>query len=180
MAKRLRRTPHVPGAPKSSDHWRTPRDLFLALHVEFGFQVDLAADETNYLVDRRWLGPGGLAPDALAVPWSDFGRRGFLNPPYSSAWIAAFMAKAAAEARRGFTTVALTPYTPDTQWWQQTRHAAEIREIPHRVPYLKSDGITKSGAMFPSAIVVFRPQPGVLRGDPRRVVWTYRPVDGME
>jgi len=38
-------------------------------------------------------------------------------------------------------------------------------------------GVTKTGAMFPPAIVVFRPQPGIVRGDPRRVVWTYRPVD---
>lgn len=29
MAKRLRRTPRVPGQPKASDHWRTPRQLFL-------------------------------------------------------------------------------------------------------------------------------------------------------
>lgn len=176
MPKQIRRTKHTPGQPKASDHWRTPRDLFLALHAEFGFQVDLAANAQDRLVDR-WLGPDGLAPDALTVSWSEFGRRGFLNPPYSSALIAAFMAKAAAEAREGFTTVALTPYTPDTQWWQQTQHAAEIREIPHRVPYLKADGVTKTGAMFPSAIVVFRPQPGIVRGDPRRVVWTYRPVD---
>jgi len=173
VSRILRRVKRQPGAPKPSDHWRTPRDLFLALHAEFGFQIDLAADEANHLLER-WLGPGGLAPDALRVAWTDYGRRGFLNPPYSSALIAACMTKAAAEARAGFTTVALTPYTPDTQWWQQTRHAAEIREIPHRVPYLKADGVTKTGAMFPSAIVVFRPQPGVVRGDPRRVVWAYR------
>lgn len=67
----------------------------------------------------------------------------------------------------------LVPYTPDTRWWQHTQQAAEIREIPHRVPYLRADGVTKTGAMFASAIVVWRPQPGIVRGDPRRVVWTY-------
>jgi DNA (cytosine-5)-methyltransferase 1 len=171
--KRLQRTPRAPGAPKASDGWRTPRALFLALHAEFNFQIDLAASPQDRLLDR-WLGPGGLAPDALAAPWTHFARRGFLNPPYSSALIRVFLEKAATEAARGFTSVCLTPYTPDTQWWQSTAAAVEIREIPHRVPYLRADGVTKAGAMFPSAIIVFRPQPGLVRGDPRRVVWTYR------
>lgn len=173
MAKRLRRTARVQGQPKASDFWRTPRDLFVALHREFGFQVDLAANANDRLLDR-WLGPGGLAEDALTTPWTQHGRRGFLNCPYSSTLIAAFMEKAALEMRAGFTTVMLTPYTVDTRWWQHTQDAAEIREIPHRVKYLRADGVTAAGAMFGSAIVVFRPQPGVVRGDPRRVVWTYR------
>lgn len=172
MSRILRRVPRQPGEPKASDHWRTPRELFLALHAEFGFQVDLAADAMNHLVDR-WLGPGGLAPDALRVAWTDYGRRGFLNCPYSAAMVAAFAAKARDEAERGFTTVALLPYTPSTQWWAHTHVAAEIRELPARVKYLKADGTSPASAMFPSAVVLWRPQPGVIRGEPRRVVWTF-------
>lgn len=170
--KRIQRVRRVPGEAKASDFWRTPRALFLALHAEFGFHLDLAANAEDRLLDR-WLGPGGLAENALTVPWTDYGRRGFANPPYSSDLIAAFLAKFAQEAEAGFTTVALTPCTPDTRWWQLTQHASEIREIPHRVGYLKADGVTKTGAMFASAVLVFRPQPGVLRGQPRRVVWDY-------
>lgn len=171
--KRIRRLKADPGKPKASDHWRTDPKLFAALHAEFGFHVDLAADASNRLLSA-WLGPGGLADDALTVRWSDYGSRGFLNPPYSSALIMTFVQKAAAEAGQGFTSVVLTPYTPDTRWWSWTKEASEIREIPHRVKYLKADGTTPAGAMFPSAVVVFRPQPGILRGEPRRVVWTYR------
>jgi DNA (cytosine-5)-methyltransferase 1 len=155
--KQIRRTKRQPGEPKPSDFWRTPRALFVALHAEFGFHLDLAADTENHLVDR-WLGPGGLAENALTVPWTDYGRRGFANPPYSSDLIAPFLAKFAQEAEAGFTTVALTPCTPDTRWWQLTQHASEIREIPHRVGYLKADGVKKTGAMFASAVLVFRPQ----------------------
>jgi len=93
------------GAPKASDLWRTPCELFLALHAEFGFQVDLAANAQDRLLDR-WLGPGGLGEDALsATAWMEYGRRGPLNPPYSSALIKAFLAKAALEAECGFTSV---------------------------------------------------------------------------
>lgn len=170
--KRIERRPRVPGAPKASDRWRTEPALFRALHAEFGFQVDLAADGENTLLDR-WLGPGGFAADALAVAWSLHWRRGYLNAPYSAGFLDAFLAKAVEEAAQGFTTVALTPYTPDVRWWRRTDDAAEIREIPHRVGYLTPDGQAKAGAMFASAALVFRPQPGVLRGQPRRVVWDY-------
>lgn len=170
--KQIRRTPRAPGEPKPSDRWRTEPALFAALHAEFGFQIDLAADTENRLVDR-WLGPGGLAEDALAVSWVAYARRGYLNSPYSAGHLDAFLEKAIDEAGHGFTTVALTPCTPDTRWWQLTEWAAEIREIPHRVGYLSPDGQTKAGAMFASAVVVFRPQPGILRGGPRRVVWDY-------
>lgn len=84
------------------------------------------------------------------------------------------MAKVVASLENGFTLVTVTPYTPDTVWWQAMQEATEIREIPHRVGYLKADGVTSAHAMFPSAIGVFRPQPGILRGEPRRVVWDYR------
>lgn len=176
--KQITRTASVEGEPKASDLWRTPPELFAALDAEFAFTVDLAASLENALCDC-FLGPGagpGLSEDALAVSWVDenLGRRGFLNPPYSAKLIVRFVEKAAREAAAGFMTVALLPCDPSTRWWQFTRSAVEIREIPHRVGYLKADGTTKAGAMFPSCVVVFRPQPGIVRAQPRRVVWTYR------
>lgn len=182
MPKILKRVAAPPGELKPSDLWRTPKNLFAALDAEFDFCVDLAANTDDHLCEY-WLGPGAFHPDALKTRWlsaqiecGDIMARptGFLNPPYSSSLIRLFMAKAAAETEYGFTTVALVPYTPDTQWWQCTYAAAEIREIPHRVGYLKADGHTKAHAMFPSAVVIFRPQPGIVRGEPRRVVWDYR------
>lgn len=172
--KRITKGASVAGEPKASDLWRTPPDLFAALDREFEFGLDLAASAENALV-RLYLGPGGLADDALTTSWAAHNvGPGFLNSPYSAALIAQFIEKAALESDRGFTTVALTPFDPSTRWWQWTRRATEIRAIPHRVGYLKADGTTKAGAMFPSCVVVFRPQPGIVRAQPRHVVWTYR------
>jgi phage N-6-adenine-methyltransferase len=157
---------------KATDEWRTPPALYGALLAEFDFDLDLAATSANAM-QGRWLGPGGLAEDSLTVPWRDHGRCGFLNPPYSAKLIGPFMQKAAESSRDGFTTAALVKLDTSTQWWEWTRAATEIRVIPHRVPFLKADGTSKAGAMFPSAIVVFRPQPGLLRGQPRWVVWSW-------
>lgn len=172
---RIRRTPSVPGQPKATDLWRTPPQMFAALHAEFAFDLDAAADTQNHLCPV-WLGPGGAADDALAVRWADYGRRVFLNPPYSATLIRAFMAHARRQMVHGLDLlVVLVKLDPSTRWWEETRSAVEIREIPGRVEFLTADGITKAGAMFPSAVIVYRPQPGILRAQPRRVVWTYDP-----
>lgn len=170
--KVLKRTPTVPGEPKASDLWRTPLALFQALDAEFGFDIDLAADTSNHLCPR-WLGPGGLVEDALAVDWPTLGRAGWLNPPYSTDMILQFMEATARHSHR-MTIVTLTPLDPSTEWWEFTRMATEIREMPHRVPYLKADGVTDPGAMFSSVVSIFRPQPGILRAQPRRVLWSWR------
>ena len=44
--------------------WKTPQSLFDELDVEFGFQFDLAADETNAKCDRFYT----LEDDALKQP----------------------------------------------------------------------------------------------------------------
>lgn len=159
-----------------NDRRRTPRDLFDALNQEFKFHVDLAADAHNHLLPE-WLGPGSrIAEDALAFDWSlRWSRgRGWLNPPYSRGNLDRFLAKCAEQADRGFTVVTVTPYMPSEGWFARLYAATEIREIPHRVPFLKFDGTKDNGAKFPSAISVFRPQPGIVRGLPRRVVWSWR------
>lgn len=172
--KRIQRTASVAGEVKASDLWRTPRPMFEALDAEFGFDLDCAADTANHLC-QRWLGPGGLVEDALTVRWADYGRRGYLNTPYSSKQIKRFMTHAARQCFEGMDlVVCLHPYDPSVKWWEATRSAVEIRQIPHRVPYLKADGTTPAGAMFASAVTIYRPQPGILRAQPRHVVWTWR------
>jgi len=79
------------------NNWETPDDLFLRVEKEFhpeGFNVDVAADESNYKTGI-WWGPGSpwredcLTPD----PWTHVvyqghsnypkeGVRFWLNPPY--------------------------------------------------------------------------------------------------
>lgn len=173
MSKKITRTATVPGEVKESDLWRTEQKCFDFLDNEFGsFHVDLAANETDHLC-RYWFGPGGLVADSLKTRWNEYSR-GFLNPPYSQGQIAPFLEKAILEASYGFTTVALLPDTHDTVWYRLLEGAAEIRRIPYRVKYRKADGATQAGAMFPSCVAVFRPQPGVRDPRPRIVTWSYR------
>lgn len=179
MAKVLKRVASSAGQPKSSDFWRTPSDCFHALDREFNFGLDLAADAQNHLC-TQWFGPGSPNEDALTTDWWECGffahttDAAFLNMPYSQCerWLARVVEQI--QQCPGCVIVCLLPYTPDTKWWRHTQHAVEIREIPHRVRYLKSDGTTPAGAMFPSAVVIFREQPGIVQPQPRRVTWTWR------
>lgn len=147
---------------KASDNWSTPQDTFDALNVEFYFDVDAAATQQNRKCPQ-WFGPGSAHPDALAL--QNWGRpfnasAVWLNPPYSRC--REFIAKAAAEARKGCIVVCLVPSRTDTRWWHQEvwdrehhcpRPGVEIRFIKGR---LKFGGAT-AGAPFPSVVVVFRP-----------------------
>lgn len=184
--KRIQRTPGH--ERKESDHWQTPRDLFAALNAEFDFSIDLAADQSNHRC-KVWLGPGGIREDALSCDWAYMietaaMRRksrslwAFLNMPYSTEMIKKFHAKIAEECaltkERYFGLVTLAPDDHSTRWYRANSLASEIRRIPHRVPYLKADGQTKAGAMFPSMVGVFRPQPGVANPSPRVVSWSWR------
>ena len=181
----LQRVAREPGVLAESDKWRTPSACFKALHEEFTFRLDCAANETDHLLDV-WLGPGsGIAEDALKEPWRVIAEEGhdytgwnhlwgFLNPPYSATLIKQFLECTVEQTRERFGVAVLLPDTHDTQWYRHLRWASEIRRIPHRVPYLKADGSTKAGAMFPSCVAIFRPQPGVRNPQPRVVEWTWR------
>lgn len=88
--------------------WRTPDACFQALHAEFGFDMDAAANAVSSHCGPHFFGPGsGIATNALAWDWlesyhlpervetdSEIGyrleagprhhpRRFFLNPPFS-------------------------------------------------------------------------------------------------
>ncbi len=130
---------HIKHSSKSAC-WRTPPELFEALDTEFDFVLDAAADRINHLC-ARWLGPGGLAPDALAEDW---GRRimlptregvAFLNPPYSveernrltklgrheeaaSYDIENWAQKCWEEALGGCTIVGVFPHSVQTGWYR--------------------------------------------------------------
>lgn len=142
---------------KTSDAWATPQAFFEALDAEFEFEVDAAASRETAKC-RVWYG-GAL--DALTIrSWSSRPCSIFCNPPYSRC--REFIAKAAAEARKGCTVVCLVPSRTDTRWFHdhvwdasqdRARPGVEIRFIKGR---LKFGGAT-AGAPFPSVVVIFRP-----------------------
>lgn len=150
---------------KASDEWRTPLETFNALNAEFGFDVDAAATDENRWVDGDYFGPdqSDRRVDALAIEWISYGKTFWLNPPYSKC--RQFITKAAEQARKGCTVVALVPSRTDTRWWHehiwdawkhQPRAGVEVRFIKGR---LKFGGAGKAinSAPFPSVVIVFRP-----------------------
>lgn len=189
---------HSSGCP----NWRTEDALFEVLDREFKFAWDLAATKWNRKV-TNYLGPDHENPtmrDALSVVWCPPGQRGarWLNPPFSREEkqpIDPWIAKCDHDAREGDAPiVALVPSRTDTRWWTaHIRRAVEIRHIPHRVrfylspeeleevnaaraaagkPIIKNTG---ESAGFPSAVVIWRPQPGIIGpAAPRVVTWSYR------
>lgn len=98
----------------AGDDRGTPQKFFDALHAEFHFDIDAAADEHNHKCEL-YYGKGGMEYDALEADWA--GLAVFLNPPYSIA--GAFIAKARAEADKGATVVMLLPVRTDTQYWHK-------------------------------------------------------------
>lgn len=128
MPRILKRPARAPGEAKASDHWRTPAACFDALDREFKFSVDLAADAANKLCPVH-LGPGSaIGADALAVDWHVHRGPGWLNPPYSSALIKAFLEKAVTEAHAGFTAgivYVLSRKLDDDRYARQWLHAQQ-------------------------------------------------------
>jgi phage N-6-adenine-methyltransferase len=171
----------------SSDeaNWRTPPALFAALHREFDFTLDAAADAANHLCPT-WLGPGSsIAEDCLSTRW--YGRV-FINPPYSRKQkidIAPFLCQCAAQAQAGNAevVVGVVPFAPQTKWyrnfvWGHAVHinpAMEERRLPHRISFLRPDGSKAGNAGVNHAIVVWRPNPGYLGlWTPTVRYWDYR------
>lgn len=120
-----------------SDEWNTPKSLFNQLDKEFHFDSD---------------------PCPSSVPLkkglkNEWGKRVFVNPPYSDIknWVQ--MCWGHVNLNDGVDVVVLLiPSRTDTKYWHEyVMKAKEIRFIKGR---LKFSG-HKNSAPFPSAVVVF-------------------------
>ena len=120
--------------------WRTPPALYAALDRIFDFDIDAAASFGSSL-ERNWLGPGGLRPNALDVPtWyhlpctdgdDDYweAETFYANPPYSkqkyhethdpSYLVSSWAEKCFQESLKGCTIVGLFPYAVQTDWFRR-------------------------------------------------------------
>lgn len=144
---------------RKSDEWETPESFYGPLCAEFGFDIDVAADEDN----RKCVTYLSAGMDALRQSWDcgvDRPTVAWCNPPYSQC--REFVAKAADERRKGVLTVMLVPARTDTRWfhehlWDSRTHrpqtGIELRFVKGRLKF--GDG--KNSAPFPSMVVVFRP-----------------------
>ena len=127
-----------------SDEWSTPQTLFDTLNEEFHFTLDPCATDENAKCKMYYT----ISENGLEKSWN--GHCVFCNPPYSQ--IQKWVKKSAEEARKGATVVMLIPSRTDTRWFHDyIYNKAEIRFIKGRVRF----GESKTGAPFPSMIVVF-------------------------
>lgn len=119
-----------------SDDWATPKGIYRQLNDEFQFDFDPCPLKDNLAFVSEW------------------GKRCFVNPPYSD--IRRFLEKALAEIEGGRTEVAvfLIPSRTDTKWWHELvmPNASDIRFIKGRLKFNDS----KNPAPFPSCIVILK------------------------
>lgn len=136
---------YMPAA--KSEEWGTPDWLFKLLDDEFHFTLDVAASKENTKCEKYFT----KEDDGVERPW--YGTC-WCNPPYGRE-IGEWVEKAGAESGcNGVTVVMLLPARTDTKWFEYVlRWATCVIFIRGRLLF---EG-AKSGAPFPSMVVVFSP-----------------------
>jgi len=132
----------------ATDQWATPQSFFNEWDAIFRFELDVCADAQNAKCWRYF----SEQDNGLYQDWAP--NRCWMNPPYGRE-IRRWMQKAYEESLKGATVVCLVPARTDTAWWHDYAMKGEITFIRGRLKF----GDAKSGAPFPSAVVVFRPAP---------------------
>ncbi len=158
---------YLPRTAKSED-WTTPPHIIEAVLRAFGGGIDLDPcsnpDSIVPAATRIWLAkwadwyredhpdlPDGVeVGDGLLATW---GGNVFVNPPYSSGALGAFMARAEGMVEvRGGSAIFLVPSKTDIRAWQKhVRGAAAVCFIDGRLTF----GGAEAGATFPSALVLW-------------------------
>lgn len=127
--------------------WPTPQELYLPLHDEFRFEMDVAATAENTKCPAFWT----KEQDGLVQPWA---RRNWMNPPYGRD-VPRWLARALDESKRGATTVCLIPARTNTGWFHALcLEAAEVRFVRGRPKFGDAD----HGLPLPLAVVIYRPR----------------------
>ena len=132
----------------ATDEWATPQDFFDKMNQEFGFTVDVCADDWNHKVANYF----DKTTDGLQQGWHGVC---WMNPPYGRT-IKTWMQKAYESSLAGATVVCLVPARTDTAWWHDYAMKGEIRFLRGRLKFVSRNGKGDS-APFPSAVVIFRP-----------------------
>lgn len=101
-----------------SDNWATPKDFYDKLDAEFHFDFDPCP-----------LNPEPITPDkdGLLIPW---GKRNFINPPYSRKLKEAFVLRALEESKKGSLCVLLIPVSTSTALF----HSVLLQHPNRRAP----------------------------------------------
>lgn len=125
-----------------SDDWATPRALYDELDAEFHFDYDPCP----------LRGRGGLD--------GEWGKRNYVNPPYSRKLKEAFVKKAIEQANKGRLCVLLLPVSTSTVLFHDhiKPNAKEIRFVRGRISFCgtntKGEYVTTKKPMHDSMIIV--------------------------
>jgi len=133
---------------EASDNWATPKDFLFMLDREFQFDFDPCPLSSTPITPEN---------DGLRIPW---GKRNFINPPYSRLLKEAFIRRAIAEAKGGALCVLLLPVSTSTKIFHEEilPWATAIRFIRGRLKFsgrnTKGDFVENKCGMHDSMIVV--------------------------
>ena len=101
------------------DEWETPKDFYNELNKEFNFDFDPCPINPTF--------------DGLSIEW---GKRNFVNPPYSRKLKEAFILKAIEESKKGKLCVMLLPVSTSTKIFHENiLPNSEIRFIRGRLKF---------------------------------------------
>tara|TARA_R110000803_G_scaffold209739_1_gene279940 strand:- start:45 stop:467 length:423 start_codon:yes stop_codon:yes gene_type:complete len=137
MSKNLR--------PTQPDNWKTPQAFYDELNKRFNFDFDPCP--LNHDI-REWNG--------LEIEW---GKRNFVNPPYSRKLKEEFIKKAYRESMDGKLCVMLLPASTDTKIFHS--HILGVAQIEFIEGRLKFEGYNNRGefcnqpAMKGSMLVIY-------------------------
>lgn len=129
---------------RTHDNWATPPELLDMLNREFRFDHDPCP-------------LGGTDGLDESKPW---GKRNFVNPPYSKELKASFICRAVDEKEKGNTSVLLLPVCTDTKIFHNVilPNQDEIRFIEGRPAFWENGvkPVRKTTGRMPIMIVVFK------------------------
>ena len=133
------------------DNWKTPKDLYDKLDLEFNFDFDPCPLNLEKITPEK---------DGLLKDW---GQCNFVNPPYSRKLKEAFINKAIEESEKGKTCVCLIPVSTSTILFHDfilPNISEPIRFLRGRVKFeginTFGEHVTNKCGMHDSMIVIFK------------------------
>ena len=128
-----------------SNNWRTPKDFYDKLDSEFHFDFDPCPFNAGEITPEN---------DGLLIPW---GKRNFINPPYSRLLKESFVKRAISESKKGAVCVMLLPVSTSTALFHDLiqPNALEIRFVRGRLYFVSDDPAKNGRPMYDSMVVVF-------------------------
>lgn len=134
---------------KHSDNWETPTEFYEKLNEEFNFDFDPCPITFEEITPEK---------DGLLINW---GKRNFVNPPYSRKLKEKFVKKGIEESRKGKLCVFLIPVSTSTKLFHDyiLPNSNEIRFVKGRIKFkgfnTKGEYVTDKSPMHDSMVVIF-------------------------